>query len=121
MTEFVALRAKSYVYVQSNNDQFVENKKAKRTKKCAAEKHLNFDLYKDALFNNTTIRCFQQRFKSDYHNIYTQNIHKTALDNKDDKGLQSFDGITTYPYGMDKDLINRLENEIKQKQIQLYY
>ena len=121
MAEFVALRAKSYAYVQLNNDQFVESKKAKGTKKCVTEKHLNFDLYKDALFNNTTIRCSQQRFESDYHNIYTETIHKTALDNKDDKGLQSFDGITTYPYGMDKDLINRLENEIKQKQIQLYY
>ena len=29
MAEFVALRAKSYAYVQLNNDQFVESKKQK--------------------------------------------------------------------------------------------
>ena len=67
------------------------------------------------------MRCSQQRFKSDYHNIYTQTLHKTALNNKDDKRIQSFDGITRCPYGMNKDLINKLENEIKQKPIQLYY
>ena len=122
LLEFVALREKSYAYVQLNNeDKLEEHKKAKGTKKCVRKKHLNFDLYKRALFNNETIRCSQQRFKSDYHNIYTQTVHKTALNNTDDKRIQPFDGITTYPYGMDKDLINKLKNEIKQKPIQLYY
>ena len=41
LTEFVALRAKTYAYVQLNDDKFEEHKKAKGTKK-----HLNFDLYK---------------------------------------------------------------------------
>ena len=36
--------------------------------------HLNFDLYEKVLFNNTTIRCSQQGFKSDYHITYTQTI-----------------------------------------------
>ena len=78
-------------------------------------------MYKKALFNNETIRCTQQRFKNDYHNIYTQTVHKAALDNKDDKRILSFDGITTYPYGMAKDLLNELETEIRNKPIQLYY
>ena len=122
LLEFVALRAKTYAFVQLNNEnQLEEHEKAKGTKKCVIKKHLNFDLYKKALFNNARIRCSQQRFKSEYHNIYTQTVHKTALNNKDDKRIQSFDGITTYPYGMGKDLINKLENEIKQKPIQLYY
>ena len=122
LLEFVALREKSYAYVQLNNeDKLEEHKKAKGTKKCVIKKHLSFDLYKRALFNNETIRCSQQRFKSDYHSIYTQTVHKTALNNTDDKRIQPFDGITTYPYGMDKDLINKLKNEIKQKPIQLYY
>ena len=122
MTEFVALRAKTYTFTHLNNeDQLEDHKKAKSTKKCVIKKYLNFDLYKKALFNNETIRCSQQRFKSDYHIIYTQTVHKNALNNKDDKRIQSFNGIATYPYGMDKDLINKLENEIKQKPIQLYY
>ena len=121
LTEFVALRAKTYAYVQLNDDKLEEHKKAKGTKKCVIKKHLNFDLYKKGLFNNETRRCSQQRFKSDYHNIYTQTVHKTALDNKDDKRIQSFDGIHTYPYGIDNHLFNKLKTEIKNKPIQLYY
>ena len=121
LTEFVALRAKTYTYVQLNDDKLEEHKKAKSAKKCVIKKHLSFDLYKKALFNNETIRCSQQSFKSDYHNIYTQTVHKTALDNKDDKRIQSFDGIHTYPYGIDNNLLKELETEIKNQPIQLYY
>ena len=74
-----------------------------------------------ALFNNEIIKCTQQRFKSNYHNIYTQTVHKTALDNKDDKRIQSFDGIHTDPYGIDNNLLKELETEIKNQPIQLYY
>ena len=121
LTGFAALTAKTYAYTQLNDDKLEEHKKAKGTKKCVIKKHLNFDLYKKALFNDETIRCSQQRFKSDYHIVYTQTVHKNALANEDDKRIQSFNGVTTYPYGMDKELINKLENEIKQKPIQLYY
>ena len=41
----------------------------------------------------------QQRFKSDYHEVYTEEINKIALSSNDDKRLQTFDKITTYPYG----------------------
>ena len=78
LTEFVALRAKTYAYVQLNDYKLEEHKKAKATRKCVMKKHLNFDLHKKALFNNETIRCTQQRYKSDYHNIYTQTVHKPA-------------------------------------------
>ena len=78
-------------------------------------KHLNFELYKRSLFNNKTIRCTQQTFKSNYHKIYTESIHKIALNNKDDKRIQSFDLITKYQIGMDIDLINKSEQEIRQR------
>ena len=54
---------------------------------------------KIALFNNKIILKSQQRFKSDYHNVYTEKINKIALSSNDDKRLQTFDKITTYPYG----------------------
>ena len=73
-------------------------------------------MYKRASFNNETIRCTQQRFKSDHHKIYTQSVHKTALNNKDDKRIQSSDGITTYPIEMDNDLINESEIIMKKDQ-----
>ena len=41
----------------------------------------------------------KQRLKSDYHNVYTEQINKIALSSNDDKRLQTFDKITTYPYG----------------------
>ena len=78
-------------------------------------------MYKKALFDNETIRCTQQRFKSDYHNIYTQTVHKTAFDNKDDKRIQSYDGKHTYPYGIEKDLINKSETDSRSKPISSYY
>ena len=54
---------------------------------------------KDCLFNNKIIRKSQQRFKSDHHKVYTEKINKIALRSNDDKRLETFDKIATYPYG----------------------
>ena len=85
-------------------------KKAKGTKKCVIKKHLSFDMYEQALFDKVTIRCTQQRFKSDYHNIYIQSVHKIALNNNDTKRIISIDGVTTYPFGISAELLNKLES-----------
>ena len=58
-----------------------------------------FENYKDCLFNDKTILKSQQRFKSDCRNAYTEQINKIALSSNDEKRLQTFDKITTYPYG----------------------
>ena len=122
MTAFIALREKTYTFVQINKeDESEEHKKAKGTKKCVIKKHLNFELYKTALFNNETTRCTQQSVKSDYHKIYTQSVYKIPLNNKDDKRIQSFDGITAYAIRIDINLINKSEQEIRQKPAQFYY
>ena len=57
-----------------------------------------FKDYKDCQFSNEIILKSQQRFKSDYHNVYTEQINKIALSSNDDKRLQTFDKTTTYPY-----------------------
>ena len=57
-----------------------------------------FKNYKDSLFNNKTILWSQQRFKT-YHDVYTEEVNKIALSSNDDKRLQTFDRVTTYPYG----------------------
>ena len=54
--------------------------------------------YKDCFFNNETILKSQQRFKSDYHNVYTKQINKIALSSNDDKRLETYDKMTTNPY-----------------------
>ena len=96
MKEFVGLRAKTYAYLMDDDS---EHKKAKGTKKCVIKRELKFKNYTDSLFNDKTILKSQQRFKSDCHNVYTEQINKIALSSNDDKRLQTFDKITTYPYG----------------------
>ena len=58
-----------------------------------------YENYKYCLFNDKTILKSQQRFKSDHHNVYAEEINKIALTSTDDKTLQTFDRIKTYPYG----------------------
>ena len=41
----------------------------------------------------------QKRFKSEAHNIYSEHINKIARSSYGNKRLQTFDKITTYPYG----------------------
>ena len=76
-----------------------EVKKAKGTKKCVKKRKLMFENYKDCLFNGEVILKSQQRFKSDHHKVYTEEVNKIALSSDDDKRLQTFDRVTTYPYG----------------------
>ena len=58
-----------------------------------------FENYKDSLFDNKTIMRSQLWFKSDHHNVYTEEGNKIALNSNDNKRLQTIDRIRTYPYG----------------------
>ena len=58
-----------------------------------------FEDYKDSLFNSNIILRSQLRFKSDLRIVYTEEVNKIAIRSNDDKGLQTHDRITTYPYG----------------------
>ena len=53
----------------------------------------------DSLFKNKTMLRSQLRFKSDLHIVYTEEVNKIAISSNDDKRLQTYDKITTYPYG----------------------
>ena len=80
-------------------DDCKEDKKAKGTKKCVIKRRLKFNDFKNCLLNNETVLKSQQRFKSERHDVYTEEINKIALSSNDDKRLQTFDRITSYPYG----------------------
>ena len=58
-----------------------------------------FENYADCLFNDKIILKSQQIFKSDCHNVCTEQINKIALSSNDDKRLKTFDKTTTYLYG----------------------
>ena len=95
MTEFVALRPKTYSYL---TDDCEEDKKAKGTKKCVIKRELKFNDYNDFLLNVTVVLKLKERFKSERHDVCTENVNKIALSSSDDKRLQTFDKITTCPY-----------------------
>ena len=95
ITEFVALRPKTYSYM---TDEFTEMKKAKGTKKCVIRKMLKFEDYEKCLFDNEPILKSQQRFKSENHEVYTENINKIALSSNDDKRIVALDRIMSYLY-----------------------
>ena len=71
----------------------------KNKKKMCNKKNTYFDDYKGCLFNKKIILKSQQRFKSNYHDVYTKRINKIALSSIDDNKLQTFDKITIYPCG----------------------
>ena len=93
---FAALRAKAYSYL---DDDCNKPKKSKGTKRCLIKQKLMFQNFKDYLFNNKTVYRSQQRFKSNHHQVYTEEANKIALSSNDDKRRQTSDKITTYSYG----------------------
>ena len=70
--EFVKLRAKTQAYLMNDDS---EHKIARETKKCVIKRKLLFKSFKDCLLNNEIILKSQQRFKSDHHNVYTEQIN----------------------------------------------
>ena len=58
------------------------------------ERRLKFNDYKNCLFNNEILLKSQQRFRSEKHNVYIEEINKIALSSNNDKRLQIFDKIT---------------------------
>ena len=70
-----------------------------------------FEDYKDSSFNDKIILISQQRFRSDHHKVYTEEVNKIALSSNDDKRIQTYDKITTYPYGTN--IFRICENKMK--------
>ena len=96
ITEFVTLRPKTYSFL---TDDGKEDKKAKGTKKCVIKKMIKFNDYKKCLLNGEIILKSQQRFISNKHDVYTEDVNKIALSNDDDKRIVLPDKISSYPYG----------------------
>ena len=63
------------------------------------KRELTFNTYKDSLFNDEVIIKSQQRFRSDHHRVYTEEVNEIALSSNDDKRIQTFDKVAMFPYG----------------------
>ena len=94
MKEFCALRAKTCSYLMDDDSAV---KKSKGTKKCVIKPGTMFGNYRDSLFNDKIILKSQERLKSHHHKVYTEEVNNIALSSSDDKRLQAFNAIKTYP------------------------
>ena len=129
MNEFVGLRVKSYL--KENNGKC---KKEKGTKKRVIKRKLKFQDYRNCLraakienkinysekekfdldnhkegqreFVKNKLRLkTQQGFKSERHNVFTEEINKISLSSNDDKRMSSIGLTEKYAYGTSKDII----------------
>ena len=62
-------------------------------------KEIDTDSLKEIIKYKKVILKTQQRFKSERHNVFTEEINKVALSSNDDKIMQSIDLIETYALG----------------------
>ena len=81
MTKFAAPRANTYSHSMDDDS---EAKKTNRTKKCVIKIMLRFN---DCVLNNKVVLKSQQRFKSEEHNVYTEEVNKIALNSSYGKRL----------------------------------
>ena len=91
-------------------DDDTEKKRDKGTKKCIEKREITFKNYADALFNDKVLIKSQQRLRSDHHKVYTEEVYNISLSSNDDKRIQKFDKVTTYPYGTN--IFKVCENEM---------
>ena len=67
------------------------------------------DSFKEIIKYNKLILKTRQRFKSERHNVFTEEINKIALSSNYDKRMQSIDSTESYAYRMNKDLVWKKE------------
>ena len=91
--EFVALRQRLYSYPTDDS-----KKKAKDIKKCMIKCGIIFEDFKICVENNERTLKSQQRFRSEAGNILTKKVNKIALSGSNSKGLETHDGVISWPY-----------------------
>ena len=94
--EYVGLRPKLYAILKENNEDI---KKAKGTKKYVIEGEINYENFKDSLFNKKTYEHSMNMIRSIHHIIHGLTVNKITLSPLDTKKYTAVDGIMTYAYG----------------------
>ena len=67
------------------------------------------------MFKNKVLYRSQQRFRSDHHKVYREEVNKIELSSNDDKRIQTFDKVTTYPYVTNAFMVCKNEMLLKNK------
>ena len=60
--------------------------------------------------NNKLVLKSQQRFRSEKHNVFTEEVSKIVLSAKDNKRIQSIDSTETYAYATNKKTPQKTKN-----------
>ena len=98
--EYVGLRPKLYAILKENNEDI---KKAKGTKKYVIEGEINYENFKDSLFNKKTYEHSMNMIRSIHHIIHGLTVNKITLSPLDTKKYTAVDGIMTYAYGYQRE------------------
>jgi hypothetical protein len=111
MTEIVALRSKAYSYkaikMNSKNKEEEEFKKAKGIGKTTIKKYIQFEDYKNCIFEpyNKVNYYKMHSLNSINHEMFVIEKNKKALSPYDDKRFILKDGIKTLPHTDDKTIV----------------
>lgn len=99
--EFIGLRSKCYAMKlkELNTSKFSEKKVCKGVGRTAIKNRLNFDHYKQCLFQSTILRRSFHSIRSTKHDLKTVLINKKALSYVDTKRWLFNCGIHSVPYG----------------------
>lgn len=97
MTEFVALRAKSYAYKLDGQEKI----KAKGIRGHVVKNHMSFNDHVQCLFGDNDLNVYRDNvsIRSFKHRIKTINTNKLTYNNHDDKRVSMDDRIHTLPHG----------------------
>ena len=96
ITEFAALRSKSYSFLKENGKG---EKKAKGVKKCAVKKELKHQNFVNCLLTGEREIRKQNVIRSHEHHLFTETVEKIALSADDDKRVVLKNGIDTLALG----------------------
>ena len=96
ITEFVGLRSKMYSYTKEDGK---EGKTAKGIKKAVIKNDIQFENYRDILFNKKQIRHKMRTIRSQSHQLGSYEINKIILSCFDDKRYIHDNGVSSYAYG----------------------
>lgn len=97
MTEFCALRAKSYAYKLNGTGKI----KAKGIRSHVVKKHMTFDDHKRCLFGETSLNVYRENvsIRSFKHQLKTIKSDKLTYNNYDDKRIIHEDKVHTHAHG----------------------
>ena len=97
LTKIAGLIPKIYTY---SIDDGNSDEKLQEQKKYVIGRILTFEDYNNCLQIEKIILRPEKKFKNEANNVFLEELNKIALGSSNDKKLQTFNKITSQPYGV---------------------